>query len=75
MNTAILEKEALKLPVRERVLLADALVRSLDVEATRRIEAAWALEAESRHRAYKAGKIKAVDGYVALKQLRARVAR
>ena len=75
MDQAILEKEALKLKAHERALLADALVRSLDTEAMKKIEAAWVKETEGRYRAYKTGKIKAVDGPSALKQLRARVAK
>ena len=72
MDEAILQKEALKLPVPERALLADALLSSLDTEASRKIERAWAEEAEDRHQAYRAGELKAVDGPNAIKELRTR---
>ena len=65
----------MKLSAHDRALLADALVRSLDSEAMQKNEAAWAREAESRYRAYKSGKLKAVDGSAAMKQIRARVAK
>ena len=74
MDEAILQKEALKLPVQERALLADALLRSLDTEALREIERAWAEEAEDRCQAYRAGKLEAVDGPTAIKDLRTRLA-
>ena len=72
MNQATLEREALKLPLGERALLADTILSSLDSEAMRRIETAWAREAESRLAAYRAGKLKALDGPRAVRELRAR---
>jgi putative addiction module component (TIGR02574 family) len=74
MDQAILEKEALKLPVHERALLVDALLSSLDTETSREIERAWAAEAEDRYQAYRAGKLEAVDGPAAIKELRTRLA-
>jgi len=62
----------MKLPSHERALLADALLGSLDDEATRQVEAAWAEEAESRYQAYKRGEIQALDGPKVLRELRQR---
>ena len=72
MEPAVLEREALRLPLRERVLLADALMGSLDDEAARRVEAAWAKEAEARREAHLRGEIPALDGPSVLRDLQAR---
>ena len=72
MDQAILEKEALHLPVHERALLANALLDSLDDEAVQQVESAWAREAEARHEAYLRGEIAAVDGPTVLRELRER---
>jgi len=72
MDEMILEREAMRLPPRERALLADALLGSLDDEATREIQAAWAKEAVDRLEAFHRGEITAVDGPEALRELRAR---
>jgi hypothetical protein len=53
MDQVILEREAMSLPARERALLADALLASLDDEFVRDIEAAWAQESEARLEAYR----------------------
>lgn len=53
---AVLEK-ALGLDAVERAELIDALFRSFDRSGDRRIDALWAVEAESRIDAYDAGKI------------------
>ena len=72
MDQAILEKEALHLPVHERALLANALLDSLDDEAAQQVEAAWAQEAEARREAYLRGEVAAVDGPTVLRDLRQR---
>ena len=72
MDEVILEREALKLSARERALLADSLLGSLDDEAARKIEDAWAREADDRLAAYQRGDLKAVDGPSLLKELRKR---
>ena len=41
MDQLILEREAMRLPPKDRALLADALLGSLDDEAVREVEAAW----------------------------------
>ncbi len=72
MDQTILEREALKLPAYERALLADSLIKSLDEEAAREVESAWAQEAEKRLDGYQKGEIQAVDGASLLAQLRFR---
>ena len=72
MDQAILEREALKLPPHERALLADALLGSLDDEATRKTEEACAQEAKDRHEAYRRGEVQAFDGPAVFQALRER---
>jgi len=72
MDQATLEWEALRLPAKDRALLADALLGSLDDEAARAHEAAWLQESESRFAAYQRGEIEAVDGPQVLAELRAK---
>jgi putative addiction module component (TIGR02574 family) len=72
MDQAILEREALRLPAHERALLADALLGSLDDEAAREVESAWAQEAEGRLAAYHRGEITTLEGPAVLRELRGR---
>lgn len=65
----------MSLPPRERALLADSLLVSLDDECVRDIEAAWAQEAEARLGAYHRGESKAVDGPMVLREIRNRYAK
>jgi putative addiction module component (TIGR02574 family) len=73
MDQAILEREALRLPPHERALLADALLGSLDDEATREVESAWAEEAEGRLAAFRRGEVAALEGPAVLRELRGRL--
>lgn len=75
MDQAILEREALRLPAHQRALLADTLLESLDDEAARGVELAWAQEAESRLTAYHRGELSALDGPAVLRELRDRHAK
>ena len=72
MDQAILEHEAMRLPPKDRALLADALLGSLDDDAAREVEASWTGEAEARLAAFRRGDLKAVDGPAALRELRER---
>ena len=72
MDEMILEREAMRLPPRERALLADALLGSLDDDATREIQAAWTREATDRLEAFRRGELAALDGPEVLRELRAR---
>ena len=58
-TTRMLE-EAKKLPPIERAELIEGLLDSFNLEQRKRIDEAWAREAESRIDAYEAGRIKAV---------------
>lgn len=58
--TKTLISKALTLKPAEKSLLIEALLRSLDVPDPK-IERIWAVEAEKRLKAFKAGKIKAVS--------------
>ena len=62
MDEASLQKEAMRLPPRERALLADALIVSLDDEEAKANEAVWVAEAEDRLDAYRKGELEARDG-------------
>ena len=75
MDQVILEREALKLPPYERALLADALLGSLDDEATRHTEAACAREAEARYQAFVRGEVQSSDGPAVFRRLRQRHAK
>jgi hypothetical protein len=70
MDEMILEKEALRLPPRERALLADSPLSSLDDEVTRQIETEWVGEAEDRLKAHRKREIPTVDGPCVLKFIR-----
>lgn len=72
MDEKVLEREAMKLSTRDRVLLADALLESLDDDGAQRLQAEWAAEAEDRLSAYHQGDLSAVDGQEYLSELRSR---
>lgn len=72
MDEKILEREAMLLPPHSRALLADAILGSLEDEAAREIEAAWAKEAGDRMEAFRRGEVGALDGPAVLRELRAR---
>ena len=75
MDQVIIEQEGMSLPPRERALLADALLVSLDDEFVRETETAWAQEADVRIEAYRRGEIKAVDGPLVLREIPNRYAK
>ncbi|VAX38236.1 hypothetical protein MNBD_UNCLBAC01-2021 [hydrothermal vent metagenome] len=60
MSTETLISEALYLKPAERFIVIEALIKSLDVPDPQ-IEKSWAIEAEKRLEAYKAGKLKTVS--------------
>ena len=70
MDQIILEREAMRLPPKDRALLADALLVSLDDDAARAVEAAWIAETDARLAAYRRGAIEAKDGPTVLRELR-----
>jgi putative addiction module component (TIGR02574 family) len=54
-----IESEALTLPIRDRAVLAEHLIASLEVEEDEEVEELWLQEAERRYQAYKQGRVKA----------------
>jgi hypothetical protein len=60
----------MRLPPKDRALLADALLVSLDDDTVRAVEAAWIAEADARLAAYRRGEIEARDGPTVLRELR-----
>lgn len=61
MTTRKLLEEALSLPVEQRALLADSLLRSLN-QPNATIDAKWTEVAKKRLRDLRSGKVKAIPG-------------
>ncbi|MBM4031598.1 MAG: addiction module protein [Planctomycetes bacterium] len=64
-------KEARSLPPEERVELADQLIFTLEPEYLRRVEEAWAKEAEARLDAYDRGETIALPSDLAVEMAKA----
>lgn len=75
MSGIALEKEALKLSAEEKAHMIDALWRSLDSAEQEAIDRAWLAESRDRLNAFRAGKLKALDGEEALKSIEAELDR
>jgi putative addiction module component (TIGR02574 family) len=71
MSGIAIEKEALKLSAEEKAHMIDVLWRSLDPVEQEMIDRAWVAESRDRLDAFKAGKLKALDGEEALKSIEA----
>ena len=71
MSGTVLEEEALKLSAEEKARMIDALWRSLDPLEQETIDRAWLAESRDRLRAFRAGKLKALDGEAAIKSIEA----
>ena len=69
MESVLIEKEAMKLPLFERALLVDRLLQTLDAEKDSSIKV-WAEVTEKRLEKFRAGKIEALDGQVVIESLR-----
>jgi putative addiction module component (TIGR02574 family) len=67
-------EEAAELPVDERVILVDSLLRTLNVPNPE-IDKAWAEVAESRLAELRSGRIKAVPGDQVFERIRDRFAK
>ncbi len=74
MTTQIemLEAEVLRLPAAERALLVQALVASLDEDAS--VEEAWAEEVDRRLAQIESGEVQLIPGREALAKLKAKFA-
>ena len=75
MSIAMIEDEVLKLPVQERIRLADFLLESVDTVIDREREQKWGEEADRRFDAYKSGEMGSVDGNELMSRLRAKYAK
>ena len=62
--------DAMKLPLRDRVRLAQRLVSSLDDQMETGIEALWAAEAERRLEELRTGKVQGIEAAEALREAR-----
>jgi putative addiction module component (TIGR02574 family) len=70
-----LAEEAMRLPVKSRVLLADKIVESLDFSESDEIEKAWEEEATKRLNEIRSGKVKPIPGDEVLAEIRRLVRR
>ena len=66
---------AMTLSPNERMMLADHLIESLDVEEQERINRLWAEEAERRNKEIEDGIVKAIPGEEVMNRLRSRYKR
>jgi len=73
MTLAQLETEVFKLPVRERIILAQELISESLTKETY-IEKSWYNEAEKRLAAFESGRIGSVSGDDAMKRIKERLA-
>ena len=62
--------DAMRLPLRERVRLAQRLAASLDDQMEPDVEALWAAEAERRLEELRAGRVKGIDAGEAFRKAR-----
>lgn len=72
MDAAIIEREALTLTVAERAVLADRLLRTLDLEDAERMQQ-WGQEADRRLEALERGEMAVRDGPSAVAAIRQRL--
>ncbi|HKP35325.1 MAG TPA: addiction module protein [Pyrinomonadaceae bacterium] len=69
-NLDQLTADAMKLPVRDRVQLAQRLVETLDEEVEENTEALWFAEAERRLEELRSGKVQGIDAEEAFRTAR-----
>jgi putative addiction module component (TIGR02574 family) len=74
MNTNELIEQATALPVEERALVVDALLRSLNAPQPE-VDAQWATEAKRRLSALRSDKVEAVPGEAVFERVRERFKR
>ena len=69
-NLDQLTADAMKLPLRDRVQLAQRLVSTLDEEVETDTEASWFAEAERRLEELRSGKVEGIDSEEAFRSAR-----
>ncbi len=57
-----IEKQALRLPPKDREVLAERILHSLEGEPITEIDEAWVAEAEKRYQNYKNGNVQGIPG-------------
>lgn len=75
MDSVLLAKEALKLSPVERAQMIDLLWQSLDPAEQAAVDNAWLAESKNRLKAYREGKLKAIDGEETLGSIEADLGR
>ena len=70
MTLRLLEKEALELPPRSRVRLAEKIMESINDYATPQLEAAWEDEIERRVKEIQSGAARGIPADDAMKEAR-----
>lgn len=70
MTLESIQKEIVQLNSKERAILIDLLWETLDEARIKEVETKWASESEDRIDAFERGELPAVDGPVALQDLR-----
>ena len=73
MTVEEVENQAMRLSVRERAVLVERLLASLEGDATENVEAAWLDEARRRRSAFRSGQIPAVPADSAIRDARAKL--
>jgi putative addiction module component (TIGR02574 family) len=68
MNTKELIQQAIALPVEERALVVDSLLRSLNPPQSE-IDAQWVVEAKRRLAELRSGKVEAIPGEAVFEQI------
>ncbi len=64
------EEQAMKLPVKDRAMLAEHLISSLDELNTAENERMWVEEATARYEAYKRGEVESYPAEEAIREIR-----
>ncbi len=72
-NLAQCEELAFKLPVNERAILAEHLIKSLDDMDDEDVERVWLEEADRRYQAYKSGAIPSRSAEDVFRDARSRI--
>ena len=65
-----LERRAIRLPIKEREILAERLIQSVEGVPLTEVEEAWVKEAERRFKAWRRGDRKGVSAKRAFRQIR-----